>query len=88
MIPSVRCLEYKMTDEQFLVIYNEEMARATWRPIYLETAFLKAMRRAYDIGREQEAANLRQQIEDAEIALKNWDDARDSEYWLRHHPDQ
>ena len=56
MILLVRCLEYKMTDEQFLVIYNEEMARATWRPIYLETAFLKAMRRAYDIGREQEAA--------------------------------
>ena len=40
--------------------------------------------RAFAAVQATERERLRQQIEDAEIALNTWDSAHDSEYWLRY----
>lgn len=34
----------------------------------------------------EEIERLRHQIKDAEIGLMTWDDGKNSQYWIRHHP--
>lgn len=51
--------------------------------------FARLCRKAADAiseRRDHLVKNLQKQIEDAEFALKLYDQGDNSEYWLRHHP--